>query len=193
MAKILQTKVETTFEALCDGFPSEFVDYFQKVTALHFLDAPDYAELRQMFRELFIREGYVYDYCYDWSDRPTRVPTRPPQKMMMALPPPTKSATQPPSTVPSPRKSADMQPTVPIVPRPLLAERKPQRPKERVDRLVVAPSIPQQVSHLAVPRPVFRTALPSPRGGKKRRQIPLGRRVPGLPSLGEARKRSGLY
>lgn len=34
--------------------------------ALRFDDKPDYAFLRKLFRDLFVREGYHYDYLYDW-------------------------------------------------------------------------------------------------------------------------------
>ena len=35
--------------------------------SLRFADKPDYAYLRKLFRDLFIRSGYVYDGIYDWS------------------------------------------------------------------------------------------------------------------------------
>ena len=64
--RICDVKAKTSFEDLCRGFPNEFVRYFQIVRALRFTEKPNYAELRQMFRDLFIREGFVYDYKYDW-------------------------------------------------------------------------------------------------------------------------------
>jgi serine/threonine protein kinase len=72
MAKILDMKVATSFESLCQGFPTEFLRYFEIVTELPFDEEPDYAGLRRMFRELFIREGNVYDSRYDWSKDPVR-------------------------------------------------------------------------------------------------------------------------
>lgn len=64
--RICDVKAKTSFEDLCRGFPNEFVRYFQIVRSLRFTEKPNYAELRQMFRDLFIREGFVYDYKYDW-------------------------------------------------------------------------------------------------------------------------------
>lgn len=35
--------------------------------ALRFDDKPDYSYLRKLFRDLFVREGYQYDYVFDWT------------------------------------------------------------------------------------------------------------------------------
>jgi hypothetical protein len=78
---ICQVKQATSVEALCAGFPDEFVRYFSDVRALPFTAAPNYAEYRAMFRKLLLSMGYVYDYVYDWTiDRPcpAEVPPRPP-------------------------------------------------------------------------------------------------------------------
>ena len=34
--------------------------------ALKFEDRPDYAYLRKLFKDLFYRSGYEYDYVFDW-------------------------------------------------------------------------------------------------------------------------------
>lgn len=47
----------TPTEYLCKGFPTEFVVFFQYVRSLRFDDKPDYAYLRKLFRDLFVREG----------------------------------------------------------------------------------------------------------------------------------------
>jgi serine/threonine protein kinase len=73
--RICDAKLHTTFEELCRGFPAEFVRYFRSVRNLGFTDKPNYTEFRAMFHALFIREGYVYDYKYDWvKDVPIRRP-----------------------------------------------------------------------------------------------------------------------
>lgn len=64
--RICQVKSRTTFESLCEGFPHEFVDYFNMVRSLKFADKPNYSELRKLFRDLFVKQGFVYDYQYDW-------------------------------------------------------------------------------------------------------------------------------
>jgi casein kinase 1 len=68
--RICEVKSRTSFEELCRGFPHEFVNYFTTVRNLRFTEKPNYAELRQMFHALLIREGYVYDYRYDWVADP---------------------------------------------------------------------------------------------------------------------------
>ena len=47
----------------------EFANYITEVRALKFTDKPDYVHLRKIFRDLFIRKGYVYDCVYDWTIR----------------------------------------------------------------------------------------------------------------------------
>ena len=73
---ICDCKARTTFEALCEGIPKEFVEYFKMVRDLQFQARPPYAEFRRMFRELFIRLGFVYDYMFDWRD-PRKAKTYP--------------------------------------------------------------------------------------------------------------------
>jgi len=34
---------------------------------LRFDDKPDYSYLRQLFRNLFHRQGFTYDYVFDWN------------------------------------------------------------------------------------------------------------------------------
>jgi casein kinase 1 len=90
--RICEVKSRTTFEELCRGFPREFVNYFTVVRTLRFTEKPNYGELRQLFRGLFIREGFLYDYQYDWvpeaapatgtpkTPRRTTTPSAPPVK-----------------------------------------------------------------------------------------------------------------
>ena len=59
--------MSTPIEVLCKGFPPEFVTYFQLCRSLRFEDKPDYSYVRKLFRDLFIREGYQYDYVFDWT------------------------------------------------------------------------------------------------------------------------------
>ena len=35
--------------------------------SLRFEEKPDYAYCRKLFRDLFVREGFIYDYIYDWT------------------------------------------------------------------------------------------------------------------------------
>lgn len=64
---VLEVKMETSAEILCNGLPSEFVGYVNYTRCLKFGDNPDYAYLRKLFQALYIRMGYQYDGTYDWS------------------------------------------------------------------------------------------------------------------------------
>jgi serine/threonine protein kinase len=68
-ARIADVKSRTSFEQLCRGFPEEFIKYFTMVKGMQFTEQPNYSELRQLFRNVFIREGFLYDYKYDWLQR----------------------------------------------------------------------------------------------------------------------------
>jgi len=65
--KISEKKMATPVEVLCNGYPMEFTTYLNYCRALRFEDKPDYSYLRQIFRNLFHREGYTYDYIFDWT------------------------------------------------------------------------------------------------------------------------------
>eukprot|EP01055_Gregarina_sp_Pseudo9_P000603 Gregarina_sp_Pseudo_9__602@NODE_1385_length_1644_cov_104_755763_g1291_i0_p1_GENE_NODE_1385_length_1644_cov_104_755763_g1291_i0NODE_1385_length_1644_cov_104_755763_g1291_i0_p1_ORF_typecomplete_len343_score47_76Pkinase/PF00069_25/5_6e37Pkinase_Tyr/PF07714_17/8_9e21Pkinase_fungal/PF17667_1/3_3e13Kdo/PF06293_14/9_7e08RIO1/PF01163_22/4e06Kinaselike/PF14531_6/3_9e06WaaY/PF06176_11/4_8e06APH/PF01636_23/0_0085PIP49_C/PF12260_8/0_071PIP49_C/PF12260_8/4_6e03FTA2/PF13095_6/0_064YrbLPhoP_reg/PF10707_9/0_095 len=65
--KIMEKKMSTSVEALCRSFPFEFVTYLNYCRSLRFEDRPDYAYLRRLFKDLFFREGYQYDFIFDWS------------------------------------------------------------------------------------------------------------------------------
>jgi casein kinase I homolog HRR25 len=65
--RIMEKKMTTSTEALCRGFPNEFAIYLNYTRSLRFDDKPDYAYLRKLFRDLFVREGFQYDYVFDWT------------------------------------------------------------------------------------------------------------------------------
>ncbi|XP_041002208.1 casein kinase 1-like protein 2 isoform X1 [Juglans microcarpa x Juglans regia] len=65
--KISEKKVSTSTEALCRSYPTEFASYFHYCRSLRFDDKPDYAYLKRLFRDLFIREGFQFDYVFDWT------------------------------------------------------------------------------------------------------------------------------
>ncbi|KAJ4821000.1 casein kinase I [Rhynchospora pubera] len=65
--KISEKKIATSIEALCRGYPSEFASYFHYCRSLRFDDKPEYSYLKKLFRELFIREGFQFDYVFDWT------------------------------------------------------------------------------------------------------------------------------
>lgn len=59
-------KLRTPIEQLCYGLPPEFASYLNYCRSLRFEDRPDYSHLRKMFKELLVKEGYEYDYAFDW-------------------------------------------------------------------------------------------------------------------------------
>jgi len=48
-------------------FTAEFATYLNFCRSLRFDDKPDYSYLRQLFRNLFHRQGFTYDYVFDWN------------------------------------------------------------------------------------------------------------------------------
>lgn len=65
--RIMEKKMTTPTEYLCRGFSNEFAIYLNYCRSLRFDDKPDYSYLRKLFRDLFVREGFQYDYVFDWS------------------------------------------------------------------------------------------------------------------------------
>ncbi|CAA3016586.1 casein kinase 1 10 [Olea europaea subsp. europaea] len=65
--KISEKKMLTPIELLCKSYPLEFTSYFHYCRSLQFEDKPDYSYLKRLFRDLFIREGYQFDYVFDWT------------------------------------------------------------------------------------------------------------------------------
>ncbi|KFZ18154.1 hypothetical protein V502_04256 [Pseudogymnoascus sp. VKM F-4520 (FW-2644)] len=63
----MDNKMSTPTEVLCRGFPNEFAIYLNYTRSLRFDDKPDYAYLRKVFRDLFVREGFQNDDVFDWT------------------------------------------------------------------------------------------------------------------------------
>ena len=53
---------------MCKGIPKEFADYITYCRNLRFEDKPDYVFLKGLFKDLFTKSGYDFDYVYDWID-----------------------------------------------------------------------------------------------------------------------------
>jgi serine/threonine protein kinase len=68
--RIAEMKIVTTPDALCQGLPNEFVLFLLEARRLNFTDRPDYESYRRLFRDLFIREGFIYDGEFDWTTKP---------------------------------------------------------------------------------------------------------------------------
>lgn len=65
--RISEKKMSTPIEELCKSYPAEFPTYLNYCRALRFEERPDYSYLRQLFRTLFHRQGFTYDYVFDWN------------------------------------------------------------------------------------------------------------------------------
>ncbi|KAJ7969571.1 putative Casein kinase [Quillaja saponaria] len=65
--KICEKKLSTPIEVLCKSHPVEFASYVHYCHSLTFDQRPDYGFLKRLFRDLFAREGYEFDYVYDWT------------------------------------------------------------------------------------------------------------------------------
>eukprot|EP01017_Pseudomicrothorax_dubius_P029634 TRINITY_DN361_c0_g1_i2.p1 TRINITY_DN361_c0_g1~~TRINITY_DN361_c0_g1_i2.p1 ORF type:complete len:398 (+),score=85.14 TRINITY_DN361_c0_g1_i2:245-1438(+) len=65
--KIMEKKMTTPIEILCKGLSIEFSIFLNYCRSLKFDDKPDYRYLRKLFKDLFIREEYEWDYMYDWA------------------------------------------------------------------------------------------------------------------------------
>jgi casein kinase 1 len=64
--KIGQCKASTPLNSLCQDMPNEFATFLNYCRNLHFESGPDYPHLRKVFKDLFKKEGYQYDFMYDW-------------------------------------------------------------------------------------------------------------------------------
>lgn len=73
--KISEKKMLTPVEVLCKSQAPEFVTYFHYCRSLRFEDRPDYSYLKKLFRDLFIRQGYQFDYIFDWTVKCPQVDT----------------------------------------------------------------------------------------------------------------------
>ncbi len=64
--RIKEKKLTTSIEVLCKGYPAQFATYLSQTRSLKFDERPNYSGMRAMFKELFQKSGYKYDYQYDW-------------------------------------------------------------------------------------------------------------------------------
>ena len=58
--------MSTSIEALTKGMPEEFNIYLNYCRSMKFEEKPDIAYLRKLFKDLFYRMGYDYDFVFDW-------------------------------------------------------------------------------------------------------------------------------
>ncbi|XP_054786675.1 casein kinase 1-like protein 3 isoform X2 [Prosopis cineraria] len=65
--KICEKKVSTPIEVLSKSHPVEFTSYFHYCHSLMFDQRPDYGFLKRLFLDLFARQGFEFDYVFDWT------------------------------------------------------------------------------------------------------------------------------
>jgi len=66
---IMEKRIATTAEQLCEELPGEFAQYMQQVRKTPKEGRPHYGRFRQKFGRLGEREGVKYDKVYDWTIR----------------------------------------------------------------------------------------------------------------------------
>jgi len=64
--KIMEKKLTMPIEIMCKGCPTEMSTYLQYCRTLRFDERPDYSYVRKLFKDLFRRCSYKFDYYYDW-------------------------------------------------------------------------------------------------------------------------------
>merc|ERR1712176_1235530 len=64
--KIRDKKLSTSIETLTKNLPDEFGIYLNYCRSLKFEEKPDIGYLRKLFKDLFYRMGYEYDFVFDW-------------------------------------------------------------------------------------------------------------------------------
>ena len=67
MEGMINQKWAISVGVLCGGLPWEFAAYFQYIRSLSPEVTPNYSYLRQIFLDLFERNGFVRDDMYDWT------------------------------------------------------------------------------------------------------------------------------
>jgi len=58
---------DSLHDSMCCCVLAELATYLNFCRSLRFDDKPDYSYLRQLFRNLFHKQGFTYDYVFDWN------------------------------------------------------------------------------------------------------------------------------
>ena len=69
--RIGEIKMSTKVEALCFGFPNEFIEYFEYVKNIKFDEKPNYDFCRNLFKDVAKAKNINYDFEFDWSEPKT--------------------------------------------------------------------------------------------------------------------------
>ena len=66
--KILQIKLNSTVNVLCDKLPKEFIEFVNYIKNLAFDDKPNYQYLKTILGNIYDNFHYNYDTIYDFTD-----------------------------------------------------------------------------------------------------------------------------
>lgn len=72
--QILNLKSSIPVETLVSPFPIEFGKYLLYCRSIKFEQKPDYAYLKRLFKDLFSKLNFKYDYIFEWDLR--RIPSK---------------------------------------------------------------------------------------------------------------------
>ncbi|ODN93515.1 CK1/CK1/CK1-A protein kinase [Cryptococcus wingfieldii CBS 7118] len=64
---VMRGKAITALQELCKDLPEEIITYITYCRSLQFAQEPDYGYCRELFRQVFEREGFNDDGLCDWS------------------------------------------------------------------------------------------------------------------------------
>ena len=59
---------------MCKNLPEEVGLYLGYCRSLKFEEKPDIGYLRKLFKDLFYRNGFEYDYVFDWMVKKPNAP-----------------------------------------------------------------------------------------------------------------------
>ena len=65
-SKILKMKSEISLEKLCEKLPNEFLEYMKYCRNLKFEEDPDYKYLRNLFKNVLIKNNFGFDMKFTW-------------------------------------------------------------------------------------------------------------------------------
>jgi casein kinase I family protein HRR25 len=65
--KIMEKKIATPVNKLCEGFPEEFSLFINYTRDLRFDDRPDFGYLRRLLKQIADKEKIEYDNVFDWD------------------------------------------------------------------------------------------------------------------------------
>ena len=64
---IMEKKMSTSPEELCEGFPNQFTEYIKYTRNLKYEENPDYDYLKNLFVSMLNSDGFEVDCYYDWD------------------------------------------------------------------------------------------------------------------------------